>query len=188
MTTESTAPSTPLRLDFGCGPHKRDGFTGVDSSPFVGVDVVCDLARERWPWEDSSVDEGHASHFLEHLTAVERVHFFNELYRVLKPGAGCQIITPHWASNRAYGDPTHQWPPVAEMAYFYISKDWRMQNAPHTDVTWNPQGFACDFDASWGYAMRGDLVARNQEYQQFAFANYKEAAQDLIATVKARKG
>lgn len=184
-TTEST-PS-PLRLDFGCGPHKREGFIGVDHSAFAGVDVVCNLAADRWPWADSTVDEGYASHFLEHLTAFERVHFFNELYRVLKPGAGCQIITPHWASNRAYGDPTHQWPPVAEMAYFYISKEWRMRNAPHTDASWHPQGFNCDFEAAWGYAMRGDLVARNQDYQQFAFSNYKEAAQDLIATVKARK-
>ena len=177
----------PVRLDFGCGPHKRDGFTGVDRTAFVGVDVVCDLACEVWPWADGSVDEAHASHFLEHLTAPQRVHFFNELYRVLKPGGTCQIITPHWASNRAYGDPTHQWPPVAEMAFYYLSKQWRTEQAPHTDATWNPDGFACDFAATWGYAMRPDLQLRNQEHQQFALSNYKEAALDLIATVTAVK-
>lgn len=180
--------AAPIRLDFGCGPHKREGFLGVDRTAFVGVDVVVDLARERWPWADGTVAEGHASHFLEHLTASERVHFFNELYRVLVPGGTCQIITPHWASNRAYGDPTHQWPPVAEMAYFYIAKDWRLANAPHTDASWNPaSGFACDFAATWGYALRADLVTRNAEFQSFALASYKEAAQDLIATVTARK-
>lgn len=179
-------PAGPIRLDFGCGPHKREGFLGVDSRPFVGVDVVCDLASDRWPWADGSVEEGHASHFLEHLTAPQRQHFFNELYRVLKVGGTCQIITPHWASNRAYGDPTHQWPPVSEMAFYYIAKDWRTANAPHTDAQWTPGGFACDFDATWGYALRGDLVARNQEYQQYALGNFKEAAQDLIATVTKR--
>lgn len=185
--TEVAAPSTPIRLDFGCGPHKREGFIGVDQSPFVGVDVVCDLASERWPWADGTVSEGHASHFLEHLTATERVHFWNELYRVLAPGGSCQIIVPHWASNRAYGDPTHQWPPVSEMAFYYISQDWRAANAPHTDAAWNPKGFSCDFDATWGYSMRPDLLSRNAEYQQYALANHKDAAMDLIATVR-KKG
>jgi hypothetical protein len=98
--------SDGLKLDFGCGPNKREGFQGVDSIAFPGVDFVVDL-RQRWPWEDNSVAEAHASHFIEHLTAMERVHFANELYRVLKPGGKCTVIVPHWGSCRAYGDPTH---------------------------------------------------------------------------------
>ena len=87
-------------------------WVGVDSRPFPGVDVVLDLtarthdagcnthvgaarcdcsanARDRlapfapWPWADASIDEAHSSHFIEHLTAPERAHFVNELYRVL---------------------------------------------------------------------------------------------------------
>ena len=33
-------PVDPLKLEFGCGPHKRVGFQGVDATPFVGVDYV----------------------------------------------------------------------------------------------------------------------------------------------------
>lgn len=40
--------------------------------------------------------------------------------------------------------------------------------------------------ATWGYAMQGTLMARNDEYRQFALANYKEAAQDTIATLTKR--
>jgi hypothetical protein len=98
-------------------------------------------------------------------------------------GAKATIITPHWASNRAYGDPTHQWPPVAEMAFFYLSQEWRNTQAPHTDIKWNPDGFTCNFNASWGYSFGNDLANRNQEYVQFALQNYKEAAQDLHATI-----
>ena len=175
----------PIRLDIGCGKNKRPGFIGVDQYAMDGVDVVMDV-RQRWVYEDDSVEEVHCSHFVEHLTAQERVAFFNELYRVLKPGAKATIITPHWASNRAYGDPTHQWPPVAEMAFYYLSKEWRSTQAPHTDKQYNPDGFSCDFQATWGYGMRQDLMVRNQEYQQFALANYKEAAQDLHATLVKR--
>ena len=173
----------PLKLDFGCGPNKREGFKGVDSIAFVGVDYVVDLRSAPWPFADNSVDEANASHFVEHLTAPERCGFVNELFRILKPGAKFQMVVPHWASNRAYGDPTHQWPPVSEMWFYYLSKAWRLANAPHTDVSVNPTGFNCNFEAVWGYNMRQDLNVRNQEYQQFALANYKEAAQDMIATL-----
>lgn len=175
-----------VRIDLGCGPHKREGFTGVDSIAFPGVDVVTDL-RSRWPWEDSSVDEAHCSHCLEHFTATERVHFMNELWRVLKPGAKCLVIVPHWASGRSYGDPTHQWPPVAEFGFFYWKKAWRLVNAPHTDAEHWPQGFNCDFDTQWNYNLEPSLATRNLEYQQHAVTFFKEAAQDTIATITALK-
>lgn len=167
-----------MKLDFGCGKNPRDGFEGVDVRDF-GQKHKVDL-RKRWPWKTGTVEEAHASHFVEHLTGPERVHFVNELYRVLKPGGKCQIIVPHWASCRAYGDMTHQWPPVSEFWFYYLSKEWREKNAPHND------GYACDFQATWGYALHTSIVARNPEFQQFALENYKESAQDLIATLTKR--
>lgn len=166
-----------LKLDFGCGKNKRDGFEGVDCRSFEGVDHVVDLTQTPWLWDNESVDEAHASHFVEHLTAPQRIAFINELYRILKPKAQCQIVVPHWASCRAYGDLTHQWPPVSEFWFYYLNKEWRAINAPHND------GYVCDFDAVWGYALRQDLLTRHTEHQQFAISNYKEAAQDLIATL-----
>ena len=180
-------PAPLLKLDFGCGPHPREGFAGVDRLPFGGkVTHVVDLREQPWPWADASVAEAHASHFVEHLTASERIVFCNELYRVLAPNGQCQIIVPHWASCRAYGDPTHQWPPVSEFWMYYLSREWRVQNAPHTDVETVPDGFACDFVATWGYSLRPDLAIRNGEYQQFAIQNYKEVCQDIICTLTKR--
>ena len=175
-----------MKLDIGCGKNKREGFTGVDQYPMEGVDIVHDV-RQPWPWDHDTVDEVHCSHFVEHLTATERVHFFNELHRVLKPGAKATVVTPHWASNRAYGDPTHQWPPVAEMAFYYLSRDWRTTQAPHTDSKWDPQGYTCNFEATWGYSLNPSIATRNQDFQQFALANYKEAAQDMVATLTKRE-
>ncbi|MEQ1580916.1 MAG: methyltransferase domain-containing protein [Steroidobacteraceae bacterium] len=172
-----------LKLDIGCGKNKKPGFHGVDAISFDGVDTVMDVRSGKWPWDDASVEEVHCSHFVEHLTAQERVHFVNELYRVLIPGGKCQIIVPHWNSNRAYGDPTHQWPPVSEMWFYYLDKGWRAGNAPHTDSEFNPTGFNCDFAATWGYSLHGHLTTRNIEYQQHAIQFWKEACQDTIATI-----
>ena len=121
--------------------------------------------------------------------APQRIHFVNELHRVLIPGGSCEIITPHWCSTRAYGDLTHQWPPVSEMWFFYLNRDWRLgdkntgANAPHNDIKYNPSGYSCDFAATWSYTMHPELVNRNQEFQSEAIKFSKEAAQDIIATL-----
>jgi len=173
-------------VDLGAGQNKREGFIGVDQYKMKGVDVVCNLAKDKWKWADNSVDEVHCSHFIEHLTNFngkwERVHFFNELYRVLKKKGKATIIFPHWASNRYYGDPTHC-EPFSEMGFYYLSKEWRDTQAPHSDKKWNKNGYSCDFEATWGYNLRQNLITRNQEYVQNAIANYKEACQDIIATL-----
>lgn len=166
-----------VKLDIGCGKNKREGFLGVDVRSFEGVDVVHDCGKDKWPWDDSSVDEVHSSHMVEHLNAPERIHFVNELYRVLKPGSKASIIVPHWGSCRAYGDLTHQWPPVSEFWFYYLDKQWREINAPHND------GYTCDFSATWGYSMHQTLTMKPAEHQQFAMQFYKEACQDIFATL-----
>lgn len=169
-----------VKLDLGCGKNKREGFLGVDSRSFDGVDVVCDLGKEPWPWENNSVDEVHCSHLLEHLTPVERIHFANELCRVLKQGAKAAIITPHYASVRAYGDLTHQWPPVVSFWYLYLNAEWRNLNAPHNDT------YTCDFDNGYGFSLHPTVQTRNIEYQNYAVVHLLEGAQDLYTTLTKR--
>lgn len=174
-----TAPG--LKLDFGCGKNKKEGFLGVDIIEFDGVDCVLDIGTEKWPWKDNSVEEAHASHFIEHLGPEERIHFCNELYRVLKFGAKFTMICPHWNSGRAYGDMTHKWPPVCEFWFYYLNKEWRKVNSPHLDIEHNPKGYNCHFEIVAGYNVRQDLMTMNEERRNFSLQNYKEAAQDTIA-------
>lgn len=177
----------PIRLDIGCGPNKKPGFIGLDQYAFDGkVDVVLNVACEPLPFADASVEEIHTSHFVEHLGAVERCHLLNECYRVLKVGGKMTVIVPHWGSSRAYGDPTHAWPPIGEMWFYYLSKEWRATQAPHTDKANWPHGYACDFDAVYGYAMNPALAVRNQEYQQHAMAWFREGVHDIHATLTRR--
>jgi hypothetical protein len=170
----------PLRLDLGCGTRPKEGFSGVDSRAFDGVGVVCNLGADVWPWGNETVDEVHCSHMLEHLTATERVHFANELCRVLKKGAKATIITPHFASVRAYGDLTHQWPPVVSFWYLYLNAEWRKVNAPHNDQ------YTCDFDHGYGFGLHPTVQTRNVEYQNYAVVHLVEGAQDLHATLVKR--
>jgi SAM-dependent methyltransferase len=186
VLTVPAVPPVPLRLNLGAGKSRMPGYLSVDSIPFEGLDVVADLNKP-WPWGDSTVSDIHMSHVLEHFTGEERVHIFNEMYRVLIPGGKALIITPHWASQRAYGDPTHKWPPFSEFAAYYAWKEWRKNNAPHTDIEFNPKGYNCDFNFAGGYSLHPDITPWNTERQQYAQKWYKEACSDTHMTFTSNK-
>ena len=179
MTKRRIQPGKPLKLDLGCGKNKRSEFVGVDVKKFDGVDIVHDLRKVPWPWADGSIEEVCSSHFLEHLTGSERVVFFNELYRVLKKAATAQIITPDWSNACAYGDPTHQWPPLSGWYPLYLLKAWRDVNAPHVAYT-------CDFDYTIGGGWEEWLNVRNMETKMFAMQHYVNSYRDLIVTLTKR--
>ncbi len=122
-------------------------------------------------------------HAFEHLTAVERMHFMNEAYRVLVPGGTLRIICPQVKSSTAYGDLTHQWPPVSSFFANYPVRSWRLSQAPHTDKKWNPEGMDCDFDVVGGFGGIIEAVAtKNLDTQQFHINHYWDAASDIHFT------
>lgn len=180
-----------LRLDLGCGPNPAQGFLGVDKIAFKGVGKVMDLAKGNWPWTDNSVDEVVSNHFLEHLDGAERIVFFNELGRVMKPGAKATIRTPVWKHDSAYGDPTHKWPPISPWTYLYLNKVWREgavndqgqqvapANAPHVPYT-------CDFDVGFFAIWDEWLNTRAEPVKMFAMDHYTNGMRDLTATLAKR--
>jgi hypothetical protein len=206
--TAAAAPAIAqlFKLDFGCGKNKQPGFHGVDRIAFDGVDTVLNVVEPRfphtasgfcpWPWADSSVDEAYSSHFVEHLTSAERCHFFNELWRVLKPDAKATIITPHWSNARAYGDPTHVWPPISEWFYLYLNKAWREVNAPHVDMVsignlhLTQAAYSCNFEGGCVTTVNTqhpELMGKNVEAQNYATRNFINVNVDAYATLVAKK-
>lgn len=171
-----------MKIDLGCGGKKKAGFIGLDQYPMAGVDHVVQIGADVWPFEDESVDEAYSSNFLEHLTnlngANERVHFFNELYRVLRPGAKAFIAIPHWNSERYYGDPTHK-EPFSEMGVYYLNRQWRLSQAPHTDIAWNAQGYRCDFDASLGYVLQPEFRILETKEKEYVQSRLRGSVQEL---------
>lgn len=176
--TELETDANAVRLDLGCGKGATtpEGFEKIDIQPCKGVRVI-DL-RQKWPWKSNSVDEAQANYLIHYFTMKERIHFMNELHRVLKVGSKAVIFTPHWCAARAYGDPNAKYPPVSEAWYPWLNKAWR-ENQNLIDTS----GLTCDFDHGPGYGLHPAIIPRNFEYQQNAVMFWKEAAQDLIVTL-----
>jgi SAM-dependent methyltransferase len=69
---------------------KRSGLIGKDSQSFWKFldahPIVYANARKPWPFESNSVDTIYSSHMIDCLTTDQISEFFNQAYRVLKPG------------------------------------------------------------------------------------------------------
>ncbi len=168
----------PLRLDLACGQNKREGFMGVDIAPGEGVDVVHDLEVYPWPFQDNSVDEVNISHYIEHTK--DLIAFMNELYRIMKPGAQCQIIAPYYSSMRAWQDPTHT-RAISEATFLYFNQEWLKANGlDHYNVT-------ADFDFSYGYAFTPEWAARSEEARAFATRHYINVINDIQVLLTKRE-
>lgn len=136
-TTLDPLSSAPLILNLGCSDRVHPGAIGVDIAPGPGVDLVADL-RERWPWEDSTVDGVIAHDVFEHLP--NKLFTMNELHRVLKNGAVADVIVPSALGTGAFQDPTHvsYW---VERSFFYV-----MHNNVYRDRFAKAYGITACFD------------------------------------------
>jgi len=93
-----------MKLNLGACDRKILEYLSVDIVP--PADIVTDLSK-RWPWVDSSVESVKAYDIIEHIE--DKIHFMNELHRVLRPGAQAEIEVPSATHGAGWAqDPTHK--------------------------------------------------------------------------------
>ena len=95
-----------LNVGAGLMPRKPNQIN-ADLYPGENIDVVFDLCKAPWPFDDNSIGAVRAIHVLEHLP--DPLTFFKEAWRVLAPSDGCnlQLRLPYGASGDAISDITH---------------------------------------------------------------------------------
>ncbi len=141
----------PVKLDIACGANKQSpDWIGIEFQPLPGVDIVHDIETYPWPLPDSCVDIAVGSHIAEHINPAKFgfIHWMDEIWRVLKPGAQLMLALPYAGSPGYWQDPTHVNPcnettwvyfdPCHESGFyrFYRPKPWKILN-----IAWDQQGF-----------------------------------------------
>lgn len=177
----------PHKLDLACGNNLQAGFTGVDiTKKGTQADIECNLLVFPWPFKDNSIKEVFSSHFLEHIPHGDGYHdpffdFFNELYRIMKPGATARFVTPYYSSVRAIQDPTHM-RSIGEPTYFYLSKKWRKLNKlEHYPIN-------CDFETiKVDHAVSEEYTARAAEAVQYSALHEWNVINDILVTIQKPK-
>ena len=114
-----------MKLNIGGGDRRYDGFVNIDYDQNCKPDYCFDMEKERWPFEDNSVDSVIAHHVLEHL-GEGYFHVMQELYRVCEHGATIDIVVPHFRHDTFIHDPTHRRPITVDGMLLFSKKynDW----------------------------------------------------------------
>ena len=78
-----------MKINFGCGNSRFEGFLNVDRETAYNPDLAMDVEKFSWPIEDDSVEEVKLPHVLEHVGAEIGTHrrIIKELYRICRDGA-----------------------------------------------------------------------------------------------------
>lgn len=189
-TPVEMAVAKPLLLDLAAGQNPREGYEGVDIWP--GAKHCVNLWKFPWPWADNSVDGLHCSHHIEHIPCREVeerdilvdpkkdgieawetaqkewvgrdmfLSFFDECWRILKPGGKMSVICPCARNNRAFQDPTHRRFIVAE-TFLYLNENFRKTNKlDHYRVK-------CDFNVQADPVVLTEMSLLHPEAQQRRF-------------------
>jgi SAM-dependent methyltransferase len=175
----------PKNLDIACGDNKMEGWIGIDIAKTPAVDIQHDLFQFPWPIEDSSIDEARCSHFFEHVPARLRPQFMSELWRILKPGAGCLFITPR-GYERQVQDLSHEWPPIVIGSYLYYDRAWLRANK--LDHYIELFGINCDFEPRpLEVSVSQEFSAKSLEHRIFAINHYANAPVDLVLLMVKRE-
>jgi len=101
------------KISLGCGEEIEEGFINLDLVKLPGVDVVHNLQKFPYPFEDQSADYIKAKDVIEHLSGYSEdgrpiiTAFIEECCRILITGGILWIQTPSWYADFLWVDPTH---------------------------------------------------------------------------------
>ncbi|MFC1504033.1 methyltransferase domain-containing protein [Spirochaetota bacterium] len=149
-------------LDVGCGDAKiqRDGadVIGVDCVQLPGVDVVHDLNKYPWPFENDSFDEIHMKEIIEHLPNTIKV--MEEIHRILKPSGSVHIRVIYWNHRHSISDPQH--------VSFFNEVTWEFftgkRKGYYTKVQFSMERFEFTYDKKARRIFRSEKLMRFLSY------------------------
>lgn len=109
-----------MKINIGAGDTKLEGYVTLDYDSLTNPDYQLDVEKDRFPFEDNTVETVVAHHILEHL-GEGYFHCLQEIYRVCKHGAIVDIRVPHPRHDSFLADPTHR-RPITVMGLKLFSK------------------------------------------------------------------
>lgn len=102
----------PFKVNLGAGTDIQPAWINVDMVDLEGIDVIHNLMKYPWPFDDNTVSHIRAIDVLEHLPPYIGdqhgvISFIEEAHRILQPGGELYIQTPGWRAEFLWIDPTH---------------------------------------------------------------------------------
>jgi predicted SAM-dependent methyltransferase len=94
-----------MKIHLGCGHSYKENYINVDNSPYIKADMIWDLNKFPYPFEDNSANEIVCRNTMEHLENI--VGFMEEVHRILKPKGVFKFRVPLAFTYADAVDTTH---------------------------------------------------------------------------------
>lgn len=159
-------------LYLGAGKDRKEGYVHVDAFPFPGIDVICNIGKERLPFEDSSIDSVFTQDFMEHLAPEYKVPVINDIWRVLKPEGTMEHWIPNAGSKNDFGSPSHL-------------SHWSLQQFEHFDL--DSYRFNLDRDYEGFIGAFRKVVAEEVNFKQEYFGLMPQSIHVIYKALKSPK-
>lgn len=144
--------------------------TTLDLEPRHKTDIVWDLNKTPWPFDDDTFHEVHGYEILEHLgTQGDAKSFFAhfwEVYRILKPGGYLAGSCPRYDSLWAWGDPSHR-RVICEGSFTFLNQTEYAKQVGVTAMT--------DFRSIWKGDFEAEGIEKTSDQLYFLLKAYKPA-------------
>ena len=162
-----------MKLNLGCGHDHLPGWVNVDRAPDTRPDLLHDLERFPWPFEDGCAEEVLLKHTLEHLGRDSKVFLgiMRELYRVCAPGATVRVVAHHPRHRAFLQDPTQVRPVLAgTFEHFSLdcNEDWSRRGLPATplalqlEVDFRIESVTPELDPWWEDELQAGRTTRDR--------------------------
>ena len=117
-----------IKLNVRSSSKIKERFINLDKYKTFKSDIVHDLEKSPYLFEDDSVDQVLLSHVLEHLGSNSSIFnlIMKELYRIYKNSFAIDIVVPHPRNDTFISDPTHVRPIINVLLSLY-DKDLNLQ-------------------------------------------------------------
>jgi len=135
-------------LVLGAGLRRFPGAIHLDINSATNPDIVHDLMKYPWPFEDNRFKSIIAEHILEHIWTHGDVEgffkLFREIWRICQNGARIICEMPYAGHTIAFDDPGHRsfWTPTL---FYFVSKKC-YQKAKEKNSKMTQYGINFDFD------------------------------------------
>lgn len=120
------------KLDLGCGIIKRDGAIGVDCVSNSVVNIIHDLNKFSYPFENNKFEDVLLDNSLEYLDNI--ILTIEEIWRITKNKGLVTIKVPYFKSHYAI-DPTHRHYFVSHSFFYFDPKHLFNKFYKYSDVT-----------------------------------------------------
>jgi len=173
-----------LKLHLGSGGHNFKDWTNIDANPRSRPDIILDV-RNRFPFEDGTVDFIFNEHLLEHLDYEEGLVFLKECHRVLKPSGVLRISTPNlsWIIKMYLEEKLDEWKDsrFVPISSCHLINQW-MRRWHHKFLY--DKAEIHNSLKSTGFSVIEDKESKKSNYPELTMLEHRPYHNDLIVEAK----